>query len=236
MLTPDTHPWATQAVHNPKIIKGGSKFLIYPLGIPQWRTGFAYADSIDGPWTPVAKPVIPTNNPALLLRPDGSAYVVGKFKPKATKDGQWDAYMQAFAAPDVNGPYTRVGDAGNRLPADLELEDPSIWWADNRYHVLCTDWEAKVTGVHKALVHYTSTDGINYELTSRIPVWSQTDPVPLAGGGSFRVSGIERPEVFVNSQQAVTALLAAVRPLNKDEGPSYLVIRPVSNYTGHSGK
>lgn len=232
VLSPDTHPWATQAVHNPKVTKVGSKFLIYHLGIPQWKTGFAYADSIDGPWTPVAKPVIPTNNPALLLRTDGSAYVVGKFKPKATKDGQWDAYMQAFSAPDVNGPYTRVGDAGNRLPADLELEDPSIWWADDRYHVLCTDWEAKVTGVHKALVHYTSTDGIAYELTSRIPVWSQTDPIPLAGGGDFRVSAIERPEVFVNSRQAVSALLVAVRPPVEDKGPSYLVIRPVAETFG----
>ncbi len=73
--------------------------------------------------------------------------------------------------------------------------------------------------------------GITYKLTSLIPVWSQTDPVPLAGGGSFRVSAIERPVVFVNSRQAVTALLVPVRAHVKDECPSYIVIRPVIHET-----
>lgn len=72
----------TQAVHNPKVMKTGGKFLIYHLGIPKWKTGFAYADSIEGSWTPVPHPVLPTNNPAIIERADGSTYAVGKFKPK----------------------------------------------------------------------------------------------------------------------------------------------------------
>ena len=139
VLHPSNHPWATQGVHNPKITRAGNKYLLYHLGIPQWKTGFAFADSILGPWTPVPNPVISTNNPALLVRPDGRAYAVGKFKPKVPRDGRWDANMQAFEAADYKGPYKLIQDTLNRLPGNFELEDPTIWWANNRYNVICTD-------------------------------------------------------------------------------------------------
>ena len=76
------HPWATEAMHNPKVMKVGKKFLLYHLGMPLWQTGFAFADHIEGPWTAIKKPVIATNNPAIMIKPDGKIYVVGKFKPK----------------------------------------------------------------------------------------------------------------------------------------------------------
>lgn len=228
VLHPSSHPWATQAIHNPKISKVGKKYLLYHLGIPLWKTGFAFADSIEGPWTPASHPVIDTNNPALLIRSDGSAYAVGKFKPKVTRDGRWDANMQAFEATDYNGPYKLVQDTLNRLPGNFELEDPTIWWANNQYNVICTDWEAKVTGVQKSIVYYTSKDGINYELYSRIPVWSQNDQVPVKNREAIRVAGIERPQVFLNEKGAVIALLVAVHP--SENIPTYIIIRPVKDF------
>ncbi len=228
VLDPARHPWAKQAVHNPKVMKVGSKFLLYHLGIPEWKTGFAYSDAIDGPWVPVPKPVLFTNNPALMVRADGSAYAVGKFKPKEKKDGAWDAYMQAFEADSVDGPYRLVGDRGNRLPNNFELEDPTIWWANNQYNVICTDWEGKVTGVQKAVVFYTSKDGVNYTLDSQVPVWSQRDPVPTTGGKALAVRGIERPQVFLDDRGAVTALLASIHPA--ENIPTYIMIRPVADF------
>ena len=222
------HPWATEAMHNPKIMKTGKKFLLYHLGIPLWQTGFAFADKIEGPWTPIKKPVIATNNPAILIKPDGKVYVVGKFKPKTTKDGQWDAYMQAYEADSIMGSYKLVGDNQNRLPYNFELEDPSIWWANNQFNVICTDWEAKVTGINKAVVYYTSKDGINYKLYSNIPVWSQNDAIPVCGGDSLTVTKVERPQVYVDKNQCVTALLAAVHPSGK--AATYIVVRPVKNF------
>ena len=228
VLDPAKHPWATEGIHNPKITKVGDKYLIYHLGIPLWKTGFAFANSIEGPWTPVPNPVISTNNPALLIRPDGSAYAVGKFKPKVTRDGKWDANMQAFEAKNYNGPYKLMQDTLNRLPGNFELEDPTIWWANNQYNVICTDWEAKVTGVQKSVICYTSKDGINYELYSQIPVWSQTEPVPLQNGKSLIVKGIERPQVYVNDKGKLVALLASIYPA--EGGPTYIIIRPVKNF------
>lgn len=230
VLSPSNHPWATQAVHNPKVVKTGGKYLIYHLGIPQWKTGFAYADSIEGPWTPVSKPVLATNNPAIIERADGSAYAVGKFKPAKTKDGDWDACMQAFEAPDINGPYKLIGGPGNRLPGGFELEDPTLWHANGRYNVICTDWEAKVTGIHKAVVYYTSKNGVDYELDSRVPVWSQKDPVPIANGKSLRITGVERPQVFQDEKGAVIALLASVYPADREKDSTFIVIRPVDHF------
>lgn len=230
VLHPSGHPWAKQAVHNPKVIKSGNRFLIYHLGIPVWQTGFAWADSIEGPWQPVAKPVFATNNPSIIERPDGTAYAVGKFKPKTTRDGEWDACMQAFEAPTINGPYHLLGGPGNRLPGNFELEDPCVWMKDGRYHVLCTDWESKVTGIRKAIVHYTSGDGLKYDLVSQIPVWSQDDPLPLAGGGSMRISGVERPQVVLNDQGKVAALAVSAYPEIKESTPTFIIIRPVAGF------
>jgi hypothetical protein len=227
VLHPSSHPWAKQAVHNPKVMKSGNRFLIYHLGIPVWQTGFAWADNIEGPWQPVAKPVLATNNPSIIERPDGSAYAVGKFKPKPTRDGDWDAYMQAFEAPSINGPYQLSGGPGNRLPGNLELEDPCVWIDGGRYHVLCTDWESKATGIRKALVHYTSDDGVKYDLVSQLPLWSQDDALPLVGGKSMRVAGIERPQVVLDDRAKVTALLVSAYPEIKESAPTFLIIRPV---------
>ena len=228
VLTPSKHPWATEAIHNPKIARVGKKFVIYHLGIPQWKTGFAFADSIQGPWTPVDKPVLHTNNPAILFRPNGTAYAVGKFKPKVTRDGKWDAYMCAFEASDILGPYKLLKDTLDRLPNHFELEDPTIWWANNQYNVICTDWEGKVTGVQKAVVYYTSKNGIDYELYSQIPVWSQKEMVPMEGGKQFSVSGVERPQVYIDEKGTLSALLVSIHP--SEHIPTYIVIRPVNHF------
>lgn len=230
VLSPQSHPWATQAVHNPKVMKVGNRYLLQYLGLPAWKTGFAWADSIKGPWKPMPEPVIPTMNAAILVRSNGSAYAVGKFKPKPTRDGEWDACMQAFEAPGINGPYRIVGGPGNRLPGNFELEDPTVWLAGGLYHVVCTDWEAKATGIQKAIVYYTSKDGINYELVSQEPVWSQNDPLPLTDGHSLNVAGVERPQVCLDERGAVVALLASAYPAKGSPPNTFIIIRPVERF------
>lgn len=229
VFEPKNHPWAKEGLHNPKIMKVRNQYLLYHLGIPEWKTGFLFADNIEGPWTPVKEPVISTNNPSILVKPDNKIYAVGKFKPKEVKDGKWDAYMQAFEADSITGPYRLVGGDGNRLPNNYELEDPTIWWANNQYNVICTDWEAKATGITKSLIYYTSKDGINYELDSNISFWSQNDKIPVIGGDSLRVNGVERPQVYLDEQEAVQAILVSVYPWKKEE-PTYIIIRPVDKF------
>lgn len=89
VMIPSEHPWAKQGLHNPKITKIGDQFLLYHLGIPGWKTGFMFSDSIEGPWKPVEKSILRTNNPSLLIRDDKSIYAVGKFKPSKKKHKRW---------------------------------------------------------------------------------------------------------------------------------------------------
>lgn len=228
VIDPRTHSWAKDGVCNCKIIKVGGKFVLYYLGIPAFKTGFALADNILGSWQVLDKPIIPTNNPALLQTPSGKFYAVGKYKSTPIIDGDRDCFMNAFESDSLLGPYKLVGGNTNRLPYDFELEDPTIWWANNQYNVVCTDWAGKVTGIEKASVLYTSKDGVNYKLYSEIPILSKEELIPVRGGDSLKIFIVERPEVCLDKNQNVDALLLAVRPTNVD--PSYIVIRPVKKF------
>ncbi len=227
VLNPALHPWAKQGIANPKIMRVGNRFLLHYLGIPKWQTGFAFAENIEGPWTVTEKPIIPTMNAALLIKPDGKVYAVGKNKVKSQTPNRWDDLMRAYEASDVMGEYHVAGDDGNRLPNGFQLEDPALWWANDQYNLLCTDWQGKVTGINKAVVYYTSKDGVHYQLFSDLPVWSQNDLIPVTDGERLKVNRVERPEVYLDAEGKVEAILAAVQPLN---GGSYIIIRPARKF------
>lgn len=229
VMTPEEHPWAHEGVHNPKIMRTGNRYVLYHIGIPGYTTGMMTADKIEGPWTPFPKPVIPTNNPALMQREDGSFYAVGKFKVKPPKDGSVDDYMDAYASSKLEGPYEKLGDSGSRLPHNFELEDPTLWWANGQYNVVCLDWEGKATGVFKAFTYYTSTDGIRYRLHSEVPLWHRGEAIPLTDGSRLKVTRLERPQVFLDENKSVIALLAGAQPENRSD-PWILIIRPVAGF------
>jgi hypothetical protein len=229
VLHPDSHPWATEMIHNPKITKSGDQFLIYHIGRPGWATGFAYADSIEGPWRPGPKPVLKANNPAILIREDGSAYAVSKKRLKtASEDGLTDMWMIAWEAPDVNGPYTQLGDGRNLLPNDFQLEDPTIWWANDQYNVILNDWKGRATGVWKAPVYYISKDGIHYTLFSPIPILDPAEGLLMENGDRLKIPRFERSQVYLNENQEVVALLGAIRPIG--DNPTRVVIIPVDRF------
>jgi len=228
VLSPSNHPWATKGCHNPKIVKLKDKFLLYYLGIPAWKTGFAISKSIEGPWTILPQPSIPTNNPALVVEKDGSVYAVGKYLIRKPGEKEITKYMQAFGAKSIEGPFHLLKDTTNRLPNGCELEDPTIWKAGNGYNIICTDWQAKATGVWKGLVHYSSENGIDYTLKTPRPIWDRNEPVPMADGTSMLLTKVERPQVYTDKNGIVKALLVAVEP--KPKGAAFIIIRPVADY------
>src|SRR5690349_24238118 len=42
-----------------------------------------------------------------------------------------------------SGKYSVVQNGDNLLPENCELEDPTIWWANNQYNLLLNDWKGK---------------------------------------------------------------------------------------------
>ncbi|VGO18827.1 glycoside hydrolase family protein [Pontiella sulfatireligans] len=222
------HPMGKKGLHNVKVMQVGERFLMYYIHTPGGNSGFSWADNIDGPWHSEKKIAMKANNPAVLVRDDGSVYALHKFKVESKELGRHGVYMGAYEAASLEGPFKKVAAGRNLLPYNMELEDPTIWWANNQYNAICTDWMGKVTGIGKAVVYYTSKDGINYELFSKIPVWSQADPVPMEDGSEHWVTRVERPQVFLNDTGEVVALLAAFG--TKEYRHDYIMIRPVDGF------
>jgi hypothetical protein len=211
--------WDNSRVHNVKIVKDGSKFLLFYINSAN-QTGYAVADAVTGPWTRLDEPVIRASNPAPLVRADGSLYVFCRLR-----DGASVNRGIAFTAPDYHGTYQPVANGDNLLENNDELEDPTIWWADNQYNILLNDWKGKATGIVKAGAQYFSRDGVRYQLMSHEPVFTKT--VPYDDGTSETFSRRERPFVYVNEQGEIVALFTACLP---KAGASRIVVQPVKNY------
>jgi hypothetical protein len=219
VLQKRTNNWDNTRIHNVKIVKAGSKFVLYYINSAN-QTGYAVADSVTGPWTRLDKPVMRVSNPAPLVRSDGGIYVFGRLR-----DSNQVNRGIAFTAPSYQGPYTLVDNGNNLLPDGGELEDPTLWWANNQYNILLNDWKGHATGIGKAGAQYLSKDGIHYHLVSREPVFTKT--VLYDDGTSEAFSRRERPFVYVNEKGEALALFTACLP---SKGPSRVVVQPVNHY------
>ena len=212
--------WDNTRIHNVKIVKAGSKFVLYHIDTAN-ETGYAVADSITGPWTRQDRIAMRVSNPAPLVRPDGSIYVLGRLRD----DKQVNRGI-AFSAPGFEGPYTVLENGDNLLPENYELEDPTIWWANDQYNVLLNDWKGKATGITKAGAQYWSKDGLHYHLMSPEPVFTKT--VVYDDGTSETFRRRERPFLYTNERDEVTALFTAC--LLPPDGPARIVVQPVDHY------
>jgi hypothetical protein len=219
VLQKRTNNWDNSRIHNVKIIKADSKFVLYYINTAN-QTGIAVADAVTGPWTRQDKPVMKVSNPAILVRPDASVYVFGRLR-----DSEQVNRGIAFTATGFAGPYSIIAKGENLLPDNYELEDPTIWWAHDQYNILLNDWKGKASGTVKAGAQYFSKDGIHYQLISREPVF--TKKVVYDDGTSETFSRRERPFIYANEKGEALALFTACLV---DENESRVVVQPIDNY------
>ena len=214
--------WDNDRAHNPKIVKAGKTFVLYYISSAN-ETGYAYSNSITGPWTRVDSLPMPFSNPAPLVKKDGIIYVFGR---KAVNDIR---IAQAYTAPAFNASYTILNEGKNLLPGKNQLEDPTIWWASNQYNVILSDLRGDATGVNKNGAQYYSTDGIEYKLVSKESVYTKT--VTYDDGSSFTFRRRERPFVYVNEKGKVTAFFTSclTEKVNGIE-KSWIEVEPVDDY------
>jgi hypothetical protein len=218
VLQKRTDNWDNTRIHNVRIVKAGSKFVLFYIDTAN-ETGYAVADAVTGPWTRQDKSAMKVSNPAPFVRPDLSLYVFGRLG-----DSSMVNRGIAFTAPTYQGPYTVVKNGDNLLPNDYELEDPTIWWANDQYNVVATDWKGKVTGTVKDGVQYASKDGITYKLTSPDSVFTKT--IEYDDGSTETCSRRERPFVYSENGEAL-ALFTACLPAS---GPAHVVVQPADHY------
>jgi hypothetical protein len=211
--------WDNTRIHNVKIVKAGSKFVLYYIDTAN-ETGFAVADAVTGPWTRQDKAAMRVSNPAPFVRPDLSIYVFGRLQDSAMVNRGI-----AFTAPSYEGPYTLVKNGDNLLPNDYELEDPTIWWANNQYNVVLNDWKGKATGTNKDGAQYASKDGITYKLMSPDAVFTKT--VRYDDESTEMCTRRERPFVYANEAgEAMALFTSCLTPA----GPSHIVVQPANRY------
>jgi hypothetical protein len=211
--------WDNSRVHNPRIVRAENKFVLYYINSAN-QTGYAVSDSITGPWTRVEQPVMKVSNPAVLVKPDQSIYVFGRLKDSTDVNRGI-----AFNAPSYRGPYTIVDKGRNLLENDCELEDPTIWWANNQYNILVNDWKGKATEITKAGAQYFSKDGRHYQLVTYEPVFTKT--VSYDDGSSETFYRRERPFIYTNAKGAPIALFTACLPTK--DGISRVIAQPIKS-------
>jgi hypothetical protein len=143
--------WDNSRVHNPKIVKAGSKYVLYYINSAN-QTGYAVADSVLGPWQRSEKVAIHASNPAPLVKPDLSIYCFCRLRDSAGVNRG-----VAFTAPSFERPYSVLANGDNLLPNNNELEDPTIWWANHQYNLVLNDWKGKATGIGKTVTYDDGT-------------------------------------------------------------------------------
>ncbi|MES2418838.1 MAG: glycoside hydrolase family protein [Bacteroidota bacterium] len=214
--------WDNDRAHNPKIVKAGDTFVLYYISSAN-ETGYAYSKSITGPWTRIDKLAMPFSNPAPLVKKDGSIYVFGR------KSVDNIRIAQAYQAPAFDAKYSMVSEQYNLLPGKNQLEDPTIWWANNQYNVVLSDFRGDATGTGKNGAQYYSKDGINYTLMAKESIYTKTVIYDDGTAQTFRRR--ERPFVFVNEKDEVTAFFTACLMQAKDGSEqSWIEVNPVKKY------
>lgn len=214
--------WDNSRVHNIKIVKAGDTYVIYHINSAN-QTGFAYSKSIDGPWTRMNQPAMKASNPAIFVKPDNSIYVFARLGVNGKNRGI------AFSAPNFMGPYTLLKNGDNLLPGNCDIEDPTIWWANNQYNILINDFTGQATGIGKAGAQFFSKDGLGYTLMHKDPVFTKT--VNYTDGSSTTFRRRERPFIYANEKgEALALFTACLIQLPGGGETSIITANPIDHY------
>jgi predicted GH43/DUF377 family glycosyl hydrolase len=183
------------------------------------RIGVAISDSVYGPWKRLDKPVIEpraghwdasiTSNPAPAVN-DKTGEILLMYK--SSTDGLVPPLLLGVSqASQPEGPYNRLSEDpifrfetkdNNRI----DVEDPYIWWAGDKYEAIVKDRSGKICGEEGGGVHVWSKDGIKWNLFDKVQAYSRK--VLWEDGTYSEHNHFERPFVLVEDGKP-THLFAA---------------------------
>lgn len=184
------------------------------------RVGLAISDSIFGPWERADKPVIEpreghwdasiTSNPAPAVDPKTGDILL---MYKSSTDGLVPPLLLGVSmASSPRGEYKRLSeDPIFRFETDdnnlIDVEDPYIWWANDRYEAILKDRSGEICGEEGGGVHVWSEDGINWNLFEKVKAYSRD--IEWDDGTRSHHNHFERAFVLVEDGKP-THLFAAV--------------------------
>ena len=201
--------WDSHMAHNPTIHRIGDTFALFYIGSDGRTTqtnskllrrmiGYATAKSVRGPWQRVDRPIVEgdSNNPAVFVEPDGTVKLM--FRDAALR-------VSVATADAFNGTYKVAN--GNVWPTS-RLEDFYLFFQRGRYHLICEDNTAGVTGHERWGAHLVSANGID-GWTPFTPAIAYTHDIPFEDGSVLKCTRRERPQLLIENGK-ITHLFTAV--------------------------
>jgi len=209
--------WDNARISNVRIVRVADTYVLYYTGAAE-QTGYAWSKSIIGPWTRCESPVMKGGDPAILVRPDNSIYVMARSK---------DNRIIAFTAQTFDAPYKPVSSDKNLFPSDTQLGEPCIWGTGRRINILISDLNGRVADIRNAVMQYYSKDGLKYTLVNGERVF--TKQIQYDDGTTETFARRECPFVYVNEKGEAIALFTGAFPEKK--GEARILAQPIKPYT-----
>ena len=230
--------WDGHCTHNPTILQHQGRSYLYYMGNRgdrkktdglNWthrnnqRIGVAVADSAAGPWTRFDQPLVDVtpgfhdslvcNNPALLVRADGTIEMIYKAvadNPPAPFGGP--VVHVAATASFPMGPFKKHPQPVFTHGTDLfPAEDPFIWRDSSGYWALVKDMQGKFTQAGRSIALMRSLDGYEWEPAAN-PLALRPEFV-RDDGGTQTLHALERPQIwFDEGEPAVLFCAASIEP------------------------
>lgn len=245
VLTREDGPaWDAHNFHNVTVrTYGGRHFLYYTgnRGDGEWwdhrnhqRIGVASADSLTGPWTRRAAPLIDVSagswddlcvaNPSVTSTHDGRYLMVYKGVSDGPRPFGGRVLHGLAYADRPDGPFRKAAGPCFQLPGvKFGFEDPFLWREGDTYRCLMKDMNG-VAGSYKcATVLFESRDGETWD-TSRFQVVATPHILESGTGGerAEKVERLERPSYY--REGARSTLSFAVKRFA--DSPSFLLFKP----------
>lgn len=209
--------WDADVIHNPTMIEYEGKYYLYYMGNKGngqfWnnrnnqRIGVAVANHPSGPWVRNEEPVIDvsvgewdhlmTSNPTVTLGPDGKVVMVYKGVGEGTMPVGGPVVCGVAMADHPLGPFEKVaGPIMTNPHNNWSVEDPFMWYQDDRYYALVKDFQGHFTKQGKNTVAlFESNDAINWN-PSIYPYAFSTE-IRWSDGTYTDVGKLERPQLWL---------------------------------------
>jgi hypothetical protein len=224
--------WNGKMAHNPTIVKYGEKYLLYyiastydiPLPAPdvvaadtitmqdvyhRIRIGVLIANHPAGPWKSTGKPILESRpgkwdrdivtNPAPCVLHDGRIFL---YYRSNTPDG---LRIGLAVADTPEGPYKRFQD--EPVMQGIDIEDPFVWHNGSHFEMIAKDMTGKITGEFHSGAHFSSDDGITWQIAREPKAYSKT--VFFNNNTSMVLGCLERPQLLFGKDGNPKCMFAA---------------------------
>jgi hypothetical protein len=126
-------------------------------------------------------------------------------------------------APHYTGPYERIEEDNQikMFPVDADVEDPFIWFSNNRYYMLAKCMNESITGEKGAGFLASSINGVEWNIAENPVAYSRT--VELSDGTVKEMPKLERPQVLFEKGTPTHVFFGA----RNEEDELFNMVRPL---------